>query len=73
MISNAWLSPTDLRGGSTLHVSVGDLVRTGQNFHPHYLVIAMNADRAWIRDTQHGLDHVVPVDRCRKIEEGGAL
>lgn len=72
MISNAWLSSTDLRGGSTLHIVVGDLVRTGQNFHPHYQVIAVNADRVWIRDTQYGSDHIVPVDRCRKVQNGSA-
>jgi len=72
VISNTWLRPSDLRGGSTLHIVVGDLVRTGQNFHPHYQVIAVNEDRAWIRDTQHGLDHVVPIDRCHKIKAGGA-
>ena len=63
----AWRSPADLRGEATSHVSAGDLVRMGENFHPHYHVIAMTEDRAWIRDTQHGTDHVVPVDRCRKI------
>ena len=51
----------------TAQVEVGDLVRTGGNFHPHYHVIALTEDRAWIRDTQHGIDHVVPLDRCTKI------
>ena len=70
MISNAWLSPTELRGGAALHVVIGDLVRTGENLHPHFHVIAVTADRAWIRDTQYGADHVVPVNRCRKIQVG---
>ena len=63
----AWRSPADLLGESATRVSVGDLVRTGENFHPHYHVVAVTDDRAWIRDTQHGTDHIVPVDRCRRI------
>lgn len=68
MKSNAWLSPADFLGEATLHVAVGDLVRAGENFHRHYRVIALTEDRAWIRDTQHGTDHIVSVDRCRKIK-----
>jgi hypothetical protein len=67
VISNAWLPLTALSGGSNMQIAVGDLVRTGQNIHPHYQVIAVNEDRAWIRDTQYGSDHVVPVDRCHQI------
>jgi hypothetical protein len=62
-----WKSPADLLGEGTPHVSVGDVIRTGENFHPHYQVIAMSEGRAWIRDTQHGTDHIVPVDQCRRI------
>ena len=71
MRSNAWLSPADLPGEAT-NVAVGDVVRTGENFHPHYHVIAVAGDRAWLRDLQHGADHIVPVNRCRKIKDGGA-
>ena len=67
MKSNAWRSPTDLLSEPTTHVAVGDLVRTGENFHPHYHVVAVTDDRAWIRDTRHVTDHIVPVDRCRRI------
>ena len=63
----AWKSPADLLGEGTAHVSVGDVIRTGENFHPHYLVIALSEDRAWIRDTQHGADHIVPIKRCLRI------
>jgi hypothetical protein len=63
----AWKSPADLLGERTSHVSVGDVIRTGENFHPHYEIIAMSDDRAWIRDTQHGTDHIVAIDRCRRI------
>jgi len=48
-------------------VAIGDLVRTGDNIHPQFHVIALTDDRAWIRDTQHGADHIVPIHRCRRI------
>jgi len=63
----AWRSPASLLGETVTSVSVGDLVRTGENFHPHFQVIAVTEDRAWIQDTQHGTDHIVPVDRCNRI------
>ncbi len=66
MSTLACRSPTDLLG-ETVHVEVGDLVRTGGNLHPHYQVIALTEDRAWIRDTQHGTDHIVPLDRCTRL------
>ena len=67
MSALAWHSPVDLLGEGTEFIAPGDVVRTGENFHPHYHVIALTAERAWIRDTQHGTDHVVPLDRCRRI------
>ena len=63
----AWRSPANLLGETVTSFSVGDLVRTGENFHPHFQVIAVTEDRAWIKETQHGTDHIVPVDRCNKI------
>ena len=63
----AWRSPVNLRGETTASAAIGDLVRTGDNFHPQFHVIAVTEDRAWIRDTQHGADHIVPIDRCRRI------
>ena len=68
----AWQSLEDVRGGDPTHAMVGDIVRTGDNFHPHYRVIAVSADRAWIRDVQRGTDHVIPLDRCRPIDDGAA-
>ena len=67
MSALAWHSPPDLVGDRAQPVSVGDVIRTSANFHPHYRVIAITEDRAWIRDTQHGTDHVVPLDRCQRI------
>jgi len=63
----AWRSPTDLSGQIAAQIEIGDLVRTGDNFHPHYEVIAVTENRAWIREIQHGTDHVVPLDRCTRI------
>jgi len=63
----AWRSPADLLSGAPECISVGDMIRSGANFHPHYHVIALTDDGAWIRDTQQGTDHIVPIDRCRKI------
>lgn len=67
MSALAWRSPVDLFDGTTEGISVGDVIRAGENFHPHYQVIALTEDRAWIRDTQHGTDHIIPIDRCHRI------
>ena len=48
-------------------IQVGDLVRTGPNLYPHYSVIAVNGDKAWVRNVQSGLDGLTSVNRCRKI------
>ena len=63
----AWRSPAKQPGETEASVAVGDLVRTGENRHPLFHVIAVTEDRAWIRDTQHNADHVVPIDRCRRL------
>jgi hypothetical protein len=48
-------------------IQVGDQVRTGENFHPHYKVIAIHGDRAWLRNVQSGQDGFTNVNRCRKL------
>ena len=63
----AWRSLADVRGEPVLPVKAGDLIRTGESLHPRYHVIAVTEDRAWIRDTQYGTDHIVPIDRCHRI------
>ncbi len=67
MSARAWRSPADFRSELAPSIAAGDLVRTGENLHPHYRVIALSGDRAWIRDVQYGTDHVVPLGRCRRI------
>lgn len=48
-------------------ICVGDLVRTGENYHPHFTVIAISGDKAWVRNVQNGADSLAQLDRCRKI------
>jgi hypothetical protein len=54
-------------------ISVGDMVRTGPNLFPHFTVIAINGDKAWVRNTENGTDALAQLDRCRKINGQPAL
>jgi hypothetical protein len=49
------------------HIQAGDLVRTGPNLFPHFSVIAVHGDKAWVRNVQDGMDGLARLDRCRKI------
>lgn len=49
-------------------ILTGDIVRAGQNLFPHFEVIAINGDKAWVRNVSNGSDHLAPLARCRKIE-----
>jgi hypothetical protein len=53
-------------------IAVGDLVRTGPNHHPHFAVIAINGDKAWVRNVQSGQDALAPLNRCRKVSPDSA-
>jgi len=46
----------------------GDLVHTGSNHFPHFRVVAVHEDMAWLRDVQSGLDHLVPLRRCHRLD-----
>ena len=48
-------------------IVAGDLVRTGPNLFPHFEVIAVNGDKAWVRNVQTGADGLAELTRCRKI------
>lgn len=48
-------------------IQAGDLVRAGSNLFPHFEVIAVNGDKAWVRDVQTGADHLALLSRCRKV------
>jgi hypothetical protein len=45
----------------------GDLVRTGKNLFPHFEVLAVHGDKAWVRNVHNGADHLALLSRCRKI------
>jgi len=34
---------------------------------PHFEVVALHGDNAWVRDVQSGADHLALLARCRKI------
>jgi hypothetical protein len=48
-------------------IQPGDLVRTGPNLFPHFEVVAVHGDKAWVRNVQNGADHLALLSRCRKI------
>lgn len=48
-------------------ITVGDLVRTGHNLYPHFEVLAVHGDKAWVRNVLNGSDHLALLSRCRKI------
>jgi hypothetical protein len=48
-------------------IRVGDLVRTGANLHPHFEVVAVHGEKAWVRNVLNGTDHLAMLSRCRKI------
>lgn len=48
-------------------IQSGDLVRTGPNLFPHFTVVAVDGDKAWLRNVQTGMDALAPLGRCRKI------
>ena len=48
-------------------VRVGDRVRTGPNFHPHFEVVAISGDKAWVRNVVTGADALAWLSRCRLL------
>jgi hypothetical protein len=48
-------------------IHAGDTVRMGENFHPHYQVIAVSDDKAWVRNVLTGVDCLAALARCRKL------
>jgi len=45
----------------------GDMVRTGPNLFPHFEVVAVHGDKAWVRNVLNGADQLALLSRCRKI------
>jgi hypothetical protein len=48
-------------------IEAGDIVRTGENLHPQFAVIAVSGDKAWVRNVQSGVDSLALLSRCRKL------
>ena len=45
-------------------VRVGDIVKTGPNDYPRFTVIAIDGDRAWLRNVITADDAVVSLEEC---------
>lgn len=54
-------------------IQAGDTVRTGQNFFPHFEVLAVHGEKAWVRNVQNGADSLALLSRCRKINAKALL
>ena len=54
-------------------IAAGDIVRTGPNLFPHFEVVAVHGDKAWVRNLSNGGDHLAMVSRCRRISVQTAL
>ncbi len=48
-------------------IRAGDTVRTGLNHFPHFEVLAVNGEKAWVRDVVSGADSLALLSRCRKL------
>jgi hypothetical protein len=48
-------------------IVAGDVVRAGLNLFPHFDVVAVHGDMAWVRNVQSGLNALMPLARCRKL------
>ena len=66
-VSYSDLYDIDHARGYAEDIAVGDLIRTGPNLFPHFKVVAIHGDKAWVRNTQNGSDALAMLDRCRKI------
>jgi hypothetical protein len=49
-------------------IVAGDQVRIGPSLLPHFEVLAVHGDNAWVRNMVDGSDHLALTTRCRKIE-----
>ncbi len=54
-------------------IQAGDMVRTGPNLHPHFTVVAISGDKAWVRNIETGVDGLTAISRCRKINGQPAI
>ena len=49
------------------HIQEGDMVRSGPNSGPYFVVLAVKGEKAWVRNPQNGTDGIVDLNRCRKV------
>lgn len=56
-----------MEAGQTIHP--GDLCSHGGNRLPLYRVIHVYGDKAWLRDVNSGVDGVVEVGTCVRVED----
>jgi|GEM_PF-664536 len=49
-------------------IQAGDVVRTGPNLYPHYNVICVDGDKAWVRNVGNGADGITNLSQCRKVD-----
>jgi hypothetical protein len=54
-------------------ISAGSLVSMGSNLFPHFEVLAVHGDKAWIRNVSNGSDHLALLSRCRRLGAQQAL
>jgi hypothetical protein len=54
--------------GFEQEIREGDIVAMGQNHFPHFEVVAVSGDKAWVRNVQNGADHLALLSRCRRLE-----
>jgi hypothetical protein len=54
-------------------IRVGDLVATSGNAFPHFTVLAVHGDKAWLRNVQSQQDGFAALERCRKINGAPAI
>lgn len=53
-------------------IQAGDVVRTGPNLYPHYHVIFVDGDKAWVRNVGNGSDGITNLAQCRKVDLAAA-
>jgi hypothetical protein len=49
-------------------IVAGDRVRIGPSLLPHFEVLAVRGDNAWVRNMADGSDHLALTARCRRID-----
>lgn len=59
--------------GIVEEIHPGDLVRTGVNLFPHFEVLAVHGEKAWVRNIETGTEALALLGRCRKIQAAALL